>query len=319
LNSAVRVQTEEIRAERDRLNTLYTITAEMSSTLDIDRVLARALELLAGAVGANLGTILLIDHQTETLFKRAELGRQIIEPEPVQAHTSHQGLAGWMIEHARAAGNRRRAGRPALGAPRPGSCHPRARRWPCLETSDDIQGLLFLYSDRPGVFNQDHLRLVMAATSQLATSISNAELYRYIREQADRLGEMVREQQVEASKSNSILEGVADGVVVSDEDGAIILFNSAAERILEIKRDRVLSRPIATLRGCIAAAGGADGRHQRWMENPASIRVGDYLSETLELEEKVVNVMLPRCTWATSSSGRCPCCATSPATSKSTG
>ncbi len=293
LEQRVRVQTEEIRAERDRLNTLYTITAEMSSTLDIDRVLARALELLAGAVGANLGTILLIDHQTETLFKRAELGRQIIEPEPVQALTSHQGLAGWMIEHREPLVIDDVQEDPRWVRRTPDHAIPRATLAVLLETSDDIQGLLFLYSDRPGVFNQDHLRLVMAATSQLATSISNAELYRYIREQADRLGEMVREQQVEASKSNSILEGVADGVVVSDEDGAIILFNSAAERILEIKRDRVLSRPIATLSGLY----GGGGRRwmdaiQRWMENPASIRVGDYLSETLELEEKVVNVML---------------------------
>ena len=50
----------------------------------------------------------------------------------------------------------------------------------------------------------------------MATAINNAELYRYIREQAELLGGMLRAQQVEGSKSQAILESVADGVMVSD-------------------------------------------------------------------------------------------------------
>ena len=43
---------------------------------------------------------------------------------------------------------------------------------------------------------------------------------------------MLREQQIEASRSRAILEAVADGVVVTDDTGQVTLFNISAERIL---------------------------------------------------------------------------------------
>ena len=47
---------------------------------------------------------------------------------------------------------------------------------------------------------------------------------------------MLRAQQVEGSKSQAILESVADGVMVANAQGRVILFNAAAERILGLAR-----------------------------------------------------------------------------------
>jgi hypothetical protein len=65
--------------------------------------------------------------------------------------------------------------------------------------------------------------------------MNNAELYSLIRDQAERLGAMLREQQVEATKSEAILDSVADGVMVSDQ----------RPRHRLIRRPRVSSRAVA--------------------------------------------------------------------------
>ncbi|MCC6803614.1 MAG: GAF domain-containing protein, partial [Anaerolineae bacterium] len=73
LNQRVEERTLELQEERDRLNSLYQITAELGRTLDTDRVLTRALDMVARAVGADDGVVMLINQQTEQLYSRAVL------------------------------------------------------------------------------------------------------------------------------------------------------------------------------------------------------------------------------------------------------
>jgi PAS domain S-box-containing protein len=111
-----------------------------------------------------------------------------------------------------------------------------------------------------------------------------------IADQAERLGAMLRSQQTEAAKSQAILESVADGVMVSDQSGSIILFNAAAERILELRRDEVLGRSSADLAGLYGA--GAERWSEilrEWSENPLGYQE-DFVSDQLELGNKVVSV-----------------------------
>lgn len=293
LEMRVHERTEELRAERDRLNVLYRMTAELSATLDLDRVLNRALSLLAGAVGADQGLIMLIDHAQSRLYKRAELGAEFASAGMDAGLRLDEGLAGWVIQNRESVVIDDVQGDPRWVVTAPHHREPRGTLAVLLETSDDVLGVLLLYSVRPGAFNQDHLRLAIAAGNQLATSINNAELYLFIREQAERLGDMVREQQVEASKSNAVLEGVADGVMFANEFGEITLFNNAAERVLNLRRQDVIGRSIRTLTGLYGGGGRRWAeRIEAWMREPGDIRPGEYFSETLELGERVVNVTL---------------------------
>jgi GAF domain-containing protein len=59
------------------------------------------------------------------------------------------------------------------------------------------------------------LNLVKAIAGQVAVAINNAHLYELIRDQAERLGGMLRREQEDASRSQAILEAVADGVLVT--------------------------------------------------------------------------------------------------------
>ena len=70
-----------------------------------------------------------------------------------------------------------------------------------LVTNEDSLGAMILLSPEPNAFDDDQLRLVAAAANQVAAAINNAELYRLIRDQAERLGGMLRSQQVEATRA----------------------------------------------------------------------------------------------------------------------
>src|ERR1700690_4668506 len=93
-------------------------------------------------------------------------------------------------------------------------------------------------------FTPDSLNLVKAIASQVAVAINNAHLYELIRDQAERLGLMLRKEKEEASRSQAILESVADGVLVTGSDNKITFLNSSVQDILTIKPNRVLGHSL---------------------------------------------------------------------------
>jgi len=288
---------EELTLERDRVNTLYRITRELAASLDLDRILNRTLSLVGGAVGANRGSLLLLDSETGALVYRAAMGR--VPPLPrggrITRYRAGVGLAGWVLEHREPAivPDVRQDPRWWSDGKDPARDRRAALAVPII-SGEKVLGVLLLYHSQIGYFTEDHLQLVMAAATQVATAINNAELYRLVRESAERLQNMLRAQQLEAAKSQAILEGVADGVVVTDAQGKIILFNAAAERILGIPRDQVIGRPMAELSGLFGQAGASWAASvEGWTATSAAeARQRHFLEERLEFEDRVVSVHL---------------------------
>jgi PAS domain S-box-containing protein len=225
----------ELTAERDRAEALYRITSELGATLDLERVLDHALKLFADLLGVTHGTITLLDQESGYLHLRAALGP---DHERARRHERSPlrrgvGLAGWTLEHRR----------PVLVPdveqdPRWLEIEGRGLQVrsvvaaPLSLGGGDILGVLTLGHPTVGYFNQDHLQLVTAAASQIAIAVNNSDLYAYITEQADQLGSMLQAQQAESAKSRAILESIADGVLVLDHNGRVLLVNPAAEELL---------------------------------------------------------------------------------------
>jgi GAF domain-containing protein len=300
LEERVQERTEALQKERDRVESLYRITSELSASLDLDRVLNRALVLVLEAVKSEQGSIFMLDQQTGKIFHRAmllpesERGEETLPPGGVLTPFRRgEGLAGQVLAskqpsiiddlvlHARSMEleDYERQYRSVLAMP--------------LIVSDEALGVLILYHSETEFFTREHLRLVEAAAAQVAAAINNAELYRYVRESANRLGQMIKTQQVETTKTEAILEGVADGVMVTDPDGLVIRFNAAAEHILSTPRAQVLGRSIEELGGLYGASGTTWLKAvDSWIVEPSQSGENVLLSDRLELEDRIVSVRL---------------------------
>lgn len=288
LNSLVQDRTEELQEERDRLDMLYQITAELALTLDMDRVLNRALQMMASAVKAHDGVIMLIDPMTDRLYNRASLSRVVSQDEDM-SHPAEM-LATWLIhnEHELLVDDlhQEEFWNPSIE----GAEEWRSAMAVLLETNEDVQGVLVLLSRDIAAFPEPLLNLVIAAANQVASAINNADLYQLIRDQAERLGTLLRTEQEEAEKSNAILEGIADGVMLTDSQGQISLFNSAAEEMLALPRMQVMGR---TLDELVDEYGQNVRRWAQpimaWTSQDVNTR-GAFPAERLELDNHVLSV-----------------------------
>jgi len=247
LNLRVQERTEELEQERDRLDMLYQITSELALTLDMDRVLNRSLQMLASAVKADDGVIMLVDPVTDHLYNRASLDlNTIILTDDRATHPAEQ-LATWLIQNEHELHVDDLQVEPFWNAAIPGAAEWHSAMAVLLETNEDVQGVLVLMSRQVGAFPKQLLNLVIAAANQVASAINNADLYLLIREQAERLGTLLRTEQEEAEKSNAILQSIADGVMFLDAEGKIRLMNGACETVLGLYRNGVMGRSLVSL------------------------------------------------------------------------
>jgi PAS domain S-box-containing protein len=162
-----------------------------------------------------------------------------------------------------------------------------------LIANDEVIGVLTLFHHDPGAFTEKQLELVSAAAMQVASAISNAQLYLLIRDQAERLGNMLRVEHIETAKSKAILESIADGVLVADANGIVVLANLSASQILEIPRNKLSGKSVNELLGLYSAVGeNWIQRVDKWSRSTREDAEAQFLAERLSIEDKFVSVRL---------------------------
>ncbi|PZS02772.1 MAG: hypothetical protein DLM69_03685, partial [Candidatus Chloroheliales bacterium] len=258
---------QELRTEKERISQLYEITHQLTTSLDLEEILNRGLQLVASAVGVERGSIMTIDPITNGLVYRAVLsedkGNRIGLRLPWKPG---EGAAGWAV---------------ANRMPLLISDTNTDQRWVQdedigrgvgsiisvpLMSGSAVFGVLSLVSQQPNFFNESHLRLVSTVANEMAVFVHNAELYSYISEQAEALASSLVVQEQEASRSRAILESIADGVVVLDGENRITLVNPAAEVILGVAGEMLMNRQV-----------------------PYGLRDFDLKPELLDLMQSVIN------------------------------
>jgi len=81
--------------------------------------------------------------------------------------------------------------------------------------------------------------------------------------------------------------------MVVDSHGKVILFNAAAERMLDLERSHIINEPISKFIGLWGKAGVTWGDAiEEWTRSPEDERGRPFLDERFELGEKVVSVHL---------------------------
>jgi PAS domain S-box-containing protein len=288
LDERVAQRTAALAAESERVTILLRITTELSSSLDRDRVLNLALQLVNEVVHARDGAILLVDQENNRLVVQAAFGEQL--PLPGDGLRPDQGLASWIIQNRQAvvvpdvraddrwvAGDSEPSVRAALGVP--------------LISGDDVLGVMLLTDPRPARFTAQQLSLVEAAGIQAAGAIANASLYDLTRQQAERLGALMRAAQVEVAKQQAILESIADGVLVTGDGGEIIIANLPAADMLGVPRSRLSGRPVSTLLGRYGESGDNWVRTvQEWAGQPGSVTRSHVFQDRLQIGERIIGI-----------------------------
>jgi len=295
-------RTAELSAEQRNTETLLRILTEASSTLDLDRALNRTLALLNEAIGAEQASILLVDEKDNTIHYRAGFGYLtpvMTEGSRPTMLKSGEGLAGWVIKNRESVciddvrKDERWKKQPLTAA-----SHRSVVAAP-LMMADEAIGAIMAFHRESAFFTAEHVSLVQAIGSQVAVAINNAKLYELIRDQAERLGAMFRNEQVEASRQQAILEAVADGVLVTDGENRITFINSSAERILVLKIANVVEQPLENFTGLFGGAAQTWIQTIRmWSDNPATHQPGETYAEQLNLDNGgVVLVHLAPVIW----------------------
>jgi GAF domain-containing protein len=288
LEQRVIERTSQLQQEQQNTETLLRILTEVSSSLDLDRALNRTLALLNDAIGAEQGTIMLRGPDDDMLHYRAGYGylsEQISGNRRGFKLKVGEGLAGWVVANREAAliGDLRDDER--WVATSTSSREHRSAIVVPLLVADDVIGVLMVFHRKVEFFSAERLNMVKAIAGQVSVAINNAHLYELIRDQAERLGSMLRREQEDASRSQAILEAVADGVLVTGLDNRITFLNISAENILDLESGRVVGESLDVFAGLFGKAAGSWMQTIRtWSKSPQEYQMGDTYAEQLDLQ-----------------------------------
>jgi two-component system NtrC family sensor kinase len=181
----------------------------VTSSLDLDSVLAAVVDFAVELTGAEEGSLLLVDETSGELYMRA--ARNFRED---FVHTFRVPIKDTLP------GEVLRSGQPLLlntATPKKikTSYLVHTLMYVPLQVAGRVIGVLGVDNRRSGhSFSSYHLDLVTALADYAAIAVENARLY--------------ANTEVERNKYEALLRDIQDGVIVIDQDGRLIMMNSSA-------------------------------------------------------------------------------------------
>ncbi len=229
-----RMQAELAAAHRvavQRLKELETLTGigrSVTAVLDLDQVLTKVVEAAVTLSGAEEGSLLLLDEQSNELTMRASKN---FEDNFVRTFRlrSQDSLAGYVIRTGEAV---------LLDQNSPQKIKTaylvHSLVYVPLKVRDRVIGVLGVDNRRAGrAFTRHDQRLLQALGDYAAIAIDNA--YLYARTERER------------AQLETILRETEDGVIVVDADNRLVLINPTARIAFGVSSDDVTGRDYATL------------------------------------------------------------------------
>ena len=255
LEQRVAERAAALSREHQRTTALLRITTTLSTSLSvigIDLMMEQALLILVESLGGRRAAVYTTNSSGQ-LAPRAWVNPGGKDWPPSR---SGQAVAQWVTRIRRPVFLDDLPGDPRWQFPgeTPDPLEPGLLAAPLI-LGDEITGALLVYfAPLAAQSSADVLELVQAAARQMAVALNNAELYTLVRDQSDRLGAMFQEQQIDASRAHAILEGVADGVLVTDAQNRVVLLNASAGRMLQVDATQAAGQPLESLAGMFGPA-----------------------------------------------------------------
>jgi putative nucleotidyltransferase with HDIG domain len=168
----------EDRKKIKRLEHLMEITKFVNSTLNLETLLDRMLEIFTNVLNAEAGSILLLDEEKDELFFAAATGEKKDSIKNIRVPIG-EGVVGWVA----------REDKPVLIAdaqndPRFFKQADQKTKFKTktivavpLKTKEKLIGVVEILNKKDGLFNEEDLNLLEALSNQAAVAIENAKLY----------------------------------------------------------------------------------------------------------------------------------------------
>ena len=198
---------EDSLAKIKQLTTLYEMGKTLSSTLDLDDLFNKALELLRDRLGYTACGILLFDREKDELYIKQITGRNLEEAEKLRFKVGIDGLVGWVAKTGDlvyvpdvSKDSRYIPGGPSIKSE---AAFP-------LKVRDQLFGVLNIESDELNAFDEEDLKTLSSFASQMSISIENAQLFSDLKQTLREL-KQAQDQIIQAEKLRAMGE-MASGV-----------------------------------------------------------------------------------------------------------
>ena len=218
----------QLQRRAQELNVLYEVGKSVSSSLDLEEVLHRVVEAAVYVVGAEEGSLMLLDEERGELYIRASKNLDS-RAQSVRKRVT-DSLAGQVLQTKRAI---------AIG-----DDSPMERTHTALLVKSLIYVPLVLEEQAIGVlgvmnyihqrsFDNDDTRALAALAGYATIAIRNANMYHRIDRERNVLGAMVNQDR--------------DPVLLIDENDTIMMINKSAAELFESSETEAIGKPIAML------------------------------------------------------------------------
>jgi signal transduction histidine kinase/ActR/RegA family two-component response regulator len=190
-----------------QLTTLYEAGKTLSSTLDLDELLKKALELLRDRFGYQLCVFLLLNQEKNELYVKQIIGRDLEDVKEKRFRVGVDGIVGWVAKHGDflyvpdvSKDSRYLVELPEV---RSEAAFP-------LKIRDQVIGVLNIESEKPSGFNEEDLKVISSLASQIGIFIENAQLFYQLKQTLKEL-KQVQDHVIQAEKLRAMGE-MASGV-----------------------------------------------------------------------------------------------------------
>ena len=280
---------EDSLAKIKQLTTLHEIGKTLSSTLDLDELFKKALELLKDRWGYVLCGIFFLDKEKDELYIKHVIGRDLEEVKHMQFKVGVDGIVGWVAK----------AGEllyvPDVSKdPRyiPGSPAGKSEVALPLKIRERVVGVLDVESDQPRGFDEEDLKTLSSFASQVSISIENAQLFSDLKRTLQEL-KQAQDQIIQAEKLRAMGE-MASGVAHDFNNVLAVVLGNI--QLLLYQLDRLSPEEIRDGLELIERS-SKDGAEtiRRIQEFTGVRRDKEFISASLnEIITEVVNITQPR-------------------------
>ncbi len=223
--------------ERTALEILYSISRELTASLDLHTVISRVLTLSTANIGKVSASLIVFNSRQEPVDAAIIVeGKQVAATTGQMQDILQYGLAGWVIRHRQAVllddthkDKRwlvRSDEKKIKDLSKSALCVP-------LMVKDELVGVLTIVHPQVGFFTNDHLKLQQAIADLSGIAIRNAQLYEDIQSARNRYQDLF---------NDSI-----DPILIADLDGKIIEANQQSVVVSEYSREELVSMSITGL------------------------------------------------------------------------